>query len=116
MPVLDEMTYLLKKTSSSQANVSADKTSKSNSRVSLKLPNGVIHAPATPDLDLLDLSSDDNPANTSSSNDYLHDLLGIGLTNTESTGFSIFSSLLIPLYNKICALMLLSFCVRIAYS
>ncbi|THU54553.1 hypothetical protein C4D60_Mb10t26310 [Musa balbisiana] len=86
MPVLDEMTYLLKKSSSSQANVSADKTSKSNSRVSLKLPNGVIHAPATPDLDLLDLSSDDNPANTSSSNDYLHDLLGIGLTNTESTG------------------------------
>ncbi|XP_064941780.1 AP-1 complex subunit gamma-2-like isoform X2 [Musa acuminata AAA Group] len=85
MPVLDEMTYLLKKASSSQANVSADKTSKSNSRASLKLPNGVIHAPATPDLDLLDLSSDDNPANTSSSNDYLHDLLGIGLTNTGST-------------------------------
>ncbi|XP_064986809.1 AP-1 complex subunit gamma-2-like isoform X2 [Musa acuminata AAA Group] len=85
MPVLDEMTYLLKKASSSQANVSADKTSKSNSRASLKLPNGVIHAPATPDLDLLDLSSDDNPANTSSSNEYLHDLLGIGLTNTGST-------------------------------
>ncbi|RZS11779.1 hypothetical protein BHM03_00043132, partial [Ensete ventricosum] len=85
MPVLDEMTYNLKKASSSQANVSADKTSKSNSRASLKLPNGVIHATATTDLDLLDLSSDDNPANTSSSKDYLHDLLGIGLTNTEST-------------------------------
>ncbi|PWZ28849.1 AP-1 complex subunit gamma-2 [Zea mays] len=54
-----------------------------------KLPNGV-GKPATPLADLLDLSSDDAPVTTSAPttapNDFLQDLLGIGLTDSSPIG------------------------------
>ncbi|WOL12129.1 AP-1 complex subunit gamma-2-like [Canna indica] len=87
MPVLDESTYIAKRTSSSQADIVADKsTQPSSAGTSLKLPNGVSKPAAAPLVDLLDLSSDDTPVPTSTSNDFLHDLLGIDLTNSSSSG------------------------------
>ncbi|XP_058112225.1 AP-1 complex subunit gamma-2-like [Magnolia sinica] len=81
MPVLDEAAYILKRTSSSPATLSSEKTSKSiSSGASLNLPNGVAKPPAAPLVDLLDLSSDDAPAPSSSGGDFLQDLLGVGLT------------------------------------
>ncbi|KAG2702059.1 hypothetical protein I3760_06G073200 [Carya illinoinensis] len=60
MPVLDEATFIGRRASSSPAMVST-----SNS-ASLNLPNGVAKPPAAPLVDLLDLSSDDVPAPSSS--------------------------------------------------
>ncbi|RRT50670.1 hypothetical protein B296_00034202 [Ensete ventricosum] len=86
MPVLDEPAYIGKRASSSQANIVADKSSQpSSTATTLKFPNGVTKPPAAPLVDLLDLSSDDSSVPTSTPNDFLHDLLGIGLTNSPSS-------------------------------
>ncbi|KAK4788526.1 hypothetical protein SAY86_019845 [Trapa natans] len=68
IPVLDEATFSGRKASS----VSASPAS------SLKVPNGTAK-PASPLVDLLDLSSDDTPAPSSSTGDFLQDLLGVDL-------------------------------------
>ncbi|THU47585.1 hypothetical protein C4D60_Mb09t17140 [Musa balbisiana] len=87
MPVLDESAYIGKRTSSSQANIVADKSSQpSSTATTLKFPNGVAKPPAAPLVDLLDLSADDTSVPSSTSNDFLHDLLGISLTNSPSSG------------------------------
>ncbi|XP_020110400.1 AP-1 complex subunit gamma-2 [Ananas comosus] len=87
MPVLDEAAYLGKRAGSSQPTLSAEKSSKpTTSAASLKLPNGVAKPPAAPLVDLLDLSSDDAPVLPSAPNDFLNDLLGIGLPNSSSSG------------------------------
>jgi AP-1 complex subunit gamma-1 len=94
MPVLDEASYLLKRAASSQATVSLTKSAPAATPGgSLKLPNGVAKPPPAPLADLLDLSSDDTPATTSAPtavpNNFLHDLLGIDLTDSSSAGNSI---------------------------
>ncbi|XP_010913559.1 AP-1 complex subunit gamma-2 isoform X1 [Elaeis guineensis] len=88
MPVLDESTYIGKRVGSSQATLPADKSSRPTSGspgASLKLPNGVAKPPPAPLVDLLDLSSDDVPAPTSSATDFLHDLLGGDLMSPSSS-------------------------------
>lgn len=88
MPVLDESTFIVKRAGSSQANISTEKSSQQPpTGTSLKLPNGVAKPAAAPLVDLLDLSSDDTPVSAPTSNDFLHDLLGIDLTNSSSSGF-----------------------------
>ncbi|KAF0901588.1 hypothetical protein E2562_003559 [Oryza meyeriana var. granulata] len=91
MPVIDEASYLVKRAASTQATISSDKlAAAATPGGSLKLPNGVAKPPPAPLADLLDLSSDDAPAATSAPttapNDFLQDLLGIGLTDTSTTG------------------------------
>ncbi|KAJ8500353.1 hypothetical protein OPV22_010905 [Ensete ventricosum] len=87
MPVLDEPAYMVKKANSSQENIVAGKSSQTSlAGTSVKLPNGVAKPPAAPLVDLLDLSSDDAPVPPSTSKDFLHDLLGIDLTNSSSSG------------------------------
>ncbi|VAI83010.1 unnamed protein product [Triticum turgidum subsp. durum] len=91
MPVLDEANYLLKRAASSQATVSLTKSAPSAaSGGSLKVPNGAVKPPPAPLADLLDLSSDDAPVTTSAPstapNDFLQDLLGIGLIDTSTAG------------------------------
>ncbi|XP_021726976.1 AP-1 complex subunit gamma-2-like isoform X1 [Chenopodium quinoa] len=77
MPVLDEATYSGRRAGSLPAAVSS-----SNGPVNL--PNGV-SKPAAPLVDLLDLSSDDVPAPSSSGGgDFLHDLLGVDLAPAPS--------------------------------
>ncbi|XP_008781938.1 AP-1 complex subunit gamma-2-like isoform X1 [Phoenix dactylifera] len=88
MPVLDESAFIGKRVGSSQATLSADKSSRPTSGspgASLKLPNGVAKPPPAPLVDLLDLSSDDVPASTSSTTDFLHDLLGGDLMSPSSS-------------------------------
>ncbi|KAG2702101.1 hypothetical protein I3760_06G075000 [Carya illinoinensis] len=85
MPVLDEATFMGRRAGSSPAMVST-----SNS-ASLNLPNGVAKPPAAPLVDLLDLSSDDVPAPSSSGGGFLQDLLGgvdlsPGLNQTAISG------------------------------
>lgn len=71
MPVLDEATYSGRKASSMPASFS------SSNGPSANLPNGVPKAAvAAPLVDLLDLSSDDLPAPSSSGGHFLQDLLG----------------------------------------
>ncbi|XP_020244626.1 AP-1 complex subunit gamma-2-like [Asparagus officinalis] len=85
MPVLDEAAYIAKRAGSSQEALSANKTTKSaSSGTPLNVPNGVVKPPAAPLVDLLDLSSDDAPVSSSSTTDFLHDLLGVDLTSTSS--------------------------------
>ncbi|XP_077237790.1 AP-1 complex subunit gamma-2-like [Tasmannia lanceolata] len=85
MPVLDESTYSGKKAGSTTTSFSSEKTRKSTSSgASLNLPNGVAKAPAAPLVDLLDLSSDDAPTPSSSTGDFLQDLLGVDLTPNPS--------------------------------
>ncbi|XP_038984040.1 AP-1 complex subunit gamma-2 isoform X2 [Phoenix dactylifera] len=88
MPVLDESAYIGKRAGSSQATLSADKSSQptSSGASSLKLPNGVTKPPASPLVDLLDLSSDDAPVSTSSTTEFLHDLLGGDLISPAPSG------------------------------
>ncbi|KAL5759771.1 hypothetical protein ACOSQ2_018609 [Xanthoceras sorbifolium] len=74
MPVLDEATFSGRRAGSLPANVS------SSSGGSLNLPNGVAKPAAAPLVDLLDLSSDDAPAPSSSGGDFLQDLLGVDLS------------------------------------
>ncbi|KAG1364069.1 AP-1 complex subunit gamma-2 [Cocos nucifera] len=88
MPVLDESAYIGKRAGSSQATLSADKSSQptSSGPTSLKLPNGVTKPPAAPLMDLLDLSSDDAPVSAPSTTDFLHDLLGGDLISPAPSG------------------------------
>ncbi|XP_070043509.1 AP-1 complex subunit gamma-2 [Nicotiana tabacum] len=78
MPVLDEATYSGRKAGSLPA---AGSTSQG---VSVNLPNGVAKPSAAPLVDLLDLSSDDVPAPSSSGGDFLQDLLGVDLAPVSS--------------------------------
>ncbi|CAN6214941.1 unnamed protein product [Urochloa humidicola] len=91
MPVLDEANYLMKRAASTQATVSSVKSAPAVTPGGQpKLPNGVANPPAAPLADLLDLSSDDTPvatsAPTTAPNDFLQDLLGIGLTDSSPAG------------------------------
>lgn len=94
MPVLDEANYLVKRAASMQATVSSVKSAPGvTPGGQLKLPNGLAKPPAAPLADLLDLSSDDTPATTSAPttapNDFLQDLLGIGLTDSSPAGLTL---------------------------
>lgn len=81
MPVLDEATFIGKKAGAMPASVSTP------SAASINLPNGVAKPSAAPLLDLLDLSSDDAPAPSSSGGDFLQDLLGVDLlTSSNQSG------------------------------
>eukprot|EP00262_Sarcandra_glabra_P001027 TRINITY_DN11040_c0_g2_i1.p1 TRINITY_DN11040_c0_g2~~TRINITY_DN11040_c0_g2_i1.p1 ORF type:complete len:780 (-),score=154.51 TRINITY_DN11040_c0_g2_i1:239-2497(-) len=76
MPVLDEATYGGRRTGSLPTSLPT------SSGASLNLPNGAAKPPAAPLVDLLDLNSDDSPVPSSSTGDFLQDLLGVGLTPT----------------------------------
>ncbi|KAJ4973273.1 hypothetical protein NE237_006447 [Protea cynaroides] len=78
MPVLDEATYREKRAGSLLPTVSIPKGA------SLNLPNGVAKTTAAPFVDLLDLTSDDAPAPSSSGGDFLQDLLGVDLVPIPS--------------------------------
>ncbi|KAM0887902.1 hypothetical protein ACQ4PT_028689 [Festuca glaucescens] len=90
MPVLDEAAYLVKRASATQATIPAYKPASGVTPGDLKLPNGVAKPAAAPLVDLLDLSSDDAPVTSTSAtttpNDFLQDLLGIGGTNLSTAG------------------------------
>ncbi|KAK3159396.1 hypothetical protein QOZ80_2AG0149600 [Eleusine coracana subsp. coracana] len=91
MPVLDEASYLVKRATTTQATISADKLAPAITPGGLKLSNGVAKSTAAPLADLLDLSSDSAPATTVTStatapSDFLQDLLGIGGTNLSVAG------------------------------
>ncbi|XP_047082901.1 AP-1 complex subunit gamma-2-like isoform X2 [Lolium rigidum] len=90
MPVLDEAAYLVKRASATQATTPAYKPASRVTPGDLKLPNGVAKPAAAPLVDLLDLSSDDAPVPSTSAtttpNDFLQDLLGIGGTNLPTAG------------------------------
>ncbi|XP_043703654.1 AP-1 complex subunit gamma-2-like isoform X1 [Telopea speciosissima] len=79
MPVLDEATYRGKR-----AGGSLPPTVSTPKGASLNLPNGVAKPPAAPLVDLLDLTSDDVPAPSSSGGDFLQDLLGVDLAPIPS--------------------------------
>ncbi|GJN29552.1 hypothetical protein PR202_gb17785 [Eleusine coracana subsp. coracana] len=87
MPVLDEANYLVKRAASTQATISSVKPTAVASGDPPKLPNGVSKPPPAPLADLLDLSSDDAQVTTSTPaaapNDFLQDLLGIGLVDSS---------------------------------
>lgn len=61
----------------------------------LNLPNGVKAVSAAP---LLDLTSDDIPAPSSSSNDFLQDILGVGLTPEPSTSGFYFNLIILSIH------------------
>lgn len=90
MPVLDEASYLVKRATATQSTISADKIALTVTPGSLKLPNGVAKPTSAPLADLLDFSSDGAPASTVAStttpNDFLQDLLGIGGVSSSTTG------------------------------
>ena len=89
MPVLDEASYLVKRATATQATISANKLAPTVAPGGLKLPNGVAKPTSAPLADLLDLSSDGAPASTTTSttpNDFLQDLLGIGGVSTSTAG------------------------------
>ncbi|XP_019421654.1 PREDICTED: AP-1 complex subunit gamma-2-like [Lupinus angustifolius] len=73
MPVLDEATFVGRRDGSLPGAASTTLAP------SVSLPNGVAK-PVAPLIDLLDLSSDDAPAPSSSGGDLLHDLLGVDLS------------------------------------
>ncbi|XP_051134314.1 AP-1 complex subunit gamma-2-like [Andrographis paniculata] len=75
MPVLDEATYSGRRAGSVPGVVSTSQGAPP------KMPNGIAKSTA-PIVDLLDLSSDDNPAPSSSGGDFLQDLLGVDLSQT----------------------------------
>lgn len=78
MPVLDEATYSGKRAGSLPATIPT------SNGAAINLPNGVAKPTAAPLVDLLDLSSDDAPAPSSSGSDFLHDLLGVDLSPASS--------------------------------
>ncbi|KAK1292271.1 AP-1 complex subunit gamma-2 [Acorus calamus] len=88
MPVLDELAYHNKKSTSTPANLSSGKTSQVTFGASVKLPNGVAKSPAAPTVDLLDSSSDGIMQPMSSGGDFLHDLLDIGFVPSPSSSGS----------------------------
>ncbi|KAL8534094.1 hypothetical protein ACS0TY_010203 [Phlomoides rotata] len=77
MPVLDEATYSGRRAGSMTAAVSTSQGALP------KMPNGVVKPTSAPFVDLLDLSSDDTPAPSSSGGDFLQDLLGVDLSPTS---------------------------------
>jgi len=86
---LDEASYLVKRATATQATISANKLAPTVAPGGLKLPNGVAKPTSAPLADLLDLSSDGAPASTTTSttpNDFLQDLLGIGGVSTSTAG------------------------------
>ncbi|CAL9238109.1 unnamed protein product [Arabidopsis halleri] len=78
MPVLDEATFSGRRAGSLPAAVST------SGKSPLSIPNGVAKAAPAPLVDLLDLGSNDTPAPTSSSNNFLQDLLGVDLTQPSA--------------------------------
>lgn len=78
MPVLDEATFSGRRAGSLPTAVST------SGKSPLGIPNGVAKAAAAPLVDLLDLSSDDTPAPTSSGANFLQDLLGVDLTQPSA--------------------------------
>lgn len=80
MPALDEATYSGRRAGSVPSVVSTSQAAP------LNLPNGVAKASAAPLIDLLDLSSDDVPAPSSSGGDFLQDLLGVDLAPASQSG------------------------------
>lgn len=74
MPVLDEATYSGRRAGSVPAAVSTSLGALP------KMSNGVAKPTSAPLVDLLDLSSDDVQAPSSSGGDFLHDLLGVDLS------------------------------------
>ncbi|KAK4488848.1 hypothetical protein RD792_004638 [Penstemon davidsonii] len=80
MPVLDEATFSGRRAGSIPAAVSTSQGA------APKVPNGVFKPASAPLVDLLDLSSDDTPAPSSSGGDFLQDLLGVDLSPASSQG------------------------------
>ncbi|KAL6969480.1 hypothetical protein U1Q18_029192 [Sarracenia purpurea var. burkii] len=78
MPVLDEATYSGRRAGSLPATIST------SNGAAINIPNGVAKPTAAPLVDLLDLSSDDAPAPSSSGGDFLQDLLGVDLSPASS--------------------------------
>lgn len=78
MPVLDEATYSGRRAGSLSATIPT------SNGAAINLPNGVAKPTAAPLVDLLDLSSDDAPAPSSSGSGFLHDLLGVDLSPSPS--------------------------------
>ena len=74
MPVLDEATFSGRRAGSLLRDVSTSTGAPCN------LPNGIAKPAAAPITDLLDLSSDDVPAPSSSGGNFLQDLLGVDLS------------------------------------
>ncbi|PIN16861.1 Vesicle coat complex AP-1, gamma subunit [Handroanthus impetiginosus] len=77
MPVLDEATYSGRRAGSVPAALSTSQGALP------KMPNGVAKPTSAPLVDLLDLSSDDVPAPSSSGGDFLQDLLGVDLPSAS---------------------------------
>ncbi|WRX15877.1 Clathrin/coatomer adaptor [Theobroma cacao] len=75
MPVLDEATFSGRRAGSLPSAVSTSSTGAPRN-----LPNGIAKPAAAPIADLLDLSSGDVPAPSSSGGDFLQDLLGVDLS------------------------------------
>ncbi|MBA0828731.1 hypothetical protein Goarm_013372, partial [Gossypium armourianum] len=76
MPVLDEATFSGRRAGSLPTAISTSSGAPSN------LPNGIAKPATAPIPDLLDLSSDDVPAPSSSGGDFPQDLLGVDLLPT----------------------------------
>nr|KJB31286.1 hypothetical protein B456_005G183900 [Gossypium raimondii] len=76
MPVLDEATFSGRRAGSLPTAISTSSGAPSN------LPNGIAKPATAPIPDLLDLSSDDVPAPSSSGGDFPQDLLGVDLSPT----------------------------------
>ncbi|KAJ7943612.1 AP-1 complex subunit gamma [Quillaja saponaria] len=74
MPVLDEATFIGRKSNSMAGTASIP------NGASFNLPNGVAKPSGAPLVDLLDLSSDDAPAPSPAGSDFLQDLLGVDLS------------------------------------
>ena len=71
---MDEANFMGRRASSILATVSTSTAG------SISLPNGNAKPYAAPLVDLLDLSSDNAPAPSSSGSDFLQDLLGVDLS------------------------------------
>ncbi|KAI3423314.1 uncharacterized protein J3R85_011039, partial [Psidium guajava] len=82
MPVLDEATFSGRRAGSVPTTVSP------SAGATLKVPNGDVKPTAAPLVDLLDLTSDDVPAPSSSSADFLNDILGDLAPATSHSGTS----------------------------
>ncbi|XP_039006909.1 AP-1 complex subunit gamma-2-like isoform X2 [Hibiscus syriacus] len=82
MPVLDEATFSGRRAGSLPTSVSISTGAARN------LPNGIAKPAAAPVADLLDLSSDDAPAPSSSGGDFLQDLLGVDLSPVSAPSTS----------------------------
>ncbi|XP_047319788.1 AP-1 complex subunit gamma-2-like [Impatiens glandulifera] len=78
MPVLDEATYIGRKTGSMIADATASRGS------AINISNGMAKPSAAPLVDLLDLSSDDALVPSPSGGNFLQDLLGVDLSASVS--------------------------------